>query len=344
MSGGGIKGKFGGFTEALLAASGSEAKPGTRKEKGSAATAAPIPLMRLEAATEEMVRRQESLEAEFGDRLRTVEEERDRLRAQVAAGKAIELQISDLRPSQFQTGGLDERRVSSLVDNLRENPLNSPIVVRRVGESIEIIAGHHRVEAFKRLGKDSIAAVFSEVEDEVAAGLVFFDNLISPRLADLAKFRGYNQLKQMMGSAATAEDLAKRSGESVAVVKKLMLFARLPEGSLEIIERNPDAIGYTVVATLVQHGAEKADRVLECLELLVQGKLRTTAVAGFMMERARKQTVKAQETVVKRGKHVFARVVVNQGRISISLKNTDATEGIAKEVADLLERAAKAKS
>lgn len=343
MSGGGIKGKFGGFTEALLAASGGDGKAMPKREKGSAATAAPIPLMRLEAVTEEMVRRQERLEAEFGERLRTVEAERDRLKEQAAGGKAIELSLSDLTASRFQTGELDERRVGSLVDNLQQNPLNSPIVVRRVGETIEIISGHHRVEAFKRLGMEKIPAVFSEVEDEVAAGLVFFDNLISPRLADLAKFRGYNQLKQMTGGSATAEDLAKRSGESVAVVKKLMLFGRLPEGSLEIIERNPDAVGYTVVATLVQYGAEKAERVRECLELLVEGKLRTTAVAGFMQERTRNAGAKPQETVVKRGKQVFARVLVNQGRISISLKNAESTEAIAKEVADLLEKVAKSK-
>lgn len=343
MSGGGIRGKFGGFTEALLAASGSDGKQGAKREKGSAATAAPIPLMRLEAATEEMVRRQASLEEEFGERLRTVEAERDRLREQAVSGKAIELRLTDLSPSRFQTGGLDERRVGSLVDNLQQNPLNSPIVVRRVGDVIEIIAGHHRVEAFRRMGKETIPAVFSDVEDEVAAGLVFFDNLISPRLADLAKFRGYHQLKEMTGGVATADELAMRSGESVAVVKKLMLFGRLPPGALEIIDRNPDAVGYTVVAALVQYGAEKAERVLECLDLLVQGKLRTSAVAGFMQERTRKPATKAQETVVKRGKHVFARVMVNQGRISISLKNAEATDAIAKEVAELLQKAAKLK-
>jgi ParB family chromosome partitioning protein len=76
--------------------------------------------------------------------------------------------------------GLDE-----LADSLQEHGLLQPIVVRRVPGGYELIAGHRRLEAWKRLGKTEITAVVRDETDEQAYILTLVENLqredLSPR-------------------------------------------------------------------------------------------------------------------------------------------------------------------
>jgi ParB family chromosome partitioning protein len=89
------------------------------------------------------------------------------------------IQPSPRNPRQ-DIGDVDE-----LTDSLRAHGLLQPIVVRRTGAGYELIAGHRRYEAARRLGWTEIAAVVRDETDEQAYILTLVENLqredLSPR-------------------------------------------------------------------------------------------------------------------------------------------------------------------
>jgi ParB family chromosome partitioning protein len=104
-------------------------------------------------------------------------------------------------------------------EHLANNELTTPIVVRPSSTAtgkFEIIAGHHRVEAFKQLGRTEIEATIRQMDDQEAQKRIFFDNLMAPDLPDFEKYKGFAALRKCTGQSYDA--LAKDAGISKALV------------------------------------------------------------------------------------------------------------------------------
>ena len=71
----------------------------------------------------------------------------------------IEADIDRLEPNDFQPrGSVDDGRLQELAQSIRANGIIQPIVVRRVGDRFQIIAGERRWRAAKVAGENSWSA------------------------------------------------------------------------------------------------------------------------------------------------------------------------------------------
>lgn len=78
-------------------------------------------------------------------------------------------------------------RFDDMVESIRTNGILVPIIVRRVGEIFEILAGHNRVNAAKAAGMNEVPAIILEnISDEDALVYVVETNLIQRSFADMA--------------------------------------------------------------------------------------------------------------------------------------------------------------
>ena len=71
----------------------------------------------------------------------------------VTSVKLAGLILSDSRP-------IDDEAVARLADSMATLGTIAPIMVRLQGEAIHVVAGQHRTEAARRLGWETIAAIF----------------------------------------------------------------------------------------------------------------------------------------------------------------------------------------
>lgn len=86
---------------------------------------------------------------------------------------------------------VDAQAVLALAESINEQGLLSPITVRRCQRSrsgqmspaFEVIAGLHRVKAFRRLGRDKIPAIIVEADDLHAELLMIDENLLRNNLS-----------------------------------------------------------------------------------------------------------------------------------------------------------------
>ena len=72
------------------------------------------------------------------------------------------LPLEDVLPNRFQPRiKFSEESIEELANSIREHGVIQPIVVRRIGDKYEIIAGERRYKASQLAGKDTIPAIIT---------------------------------------------------------------------------------------------------------------------------------------------------------------------------------------
>ena len=70
------------------------------------------------------------------------------------------LNINEIKPNRSQPRlDFDDESIKALSSSIKENGLIHPIVVRKMDDGYEIIAGERRYRASSMLGKDTIEAI-----------------------------------------------------------------------------------------------------------------------------------------------------------------------------------------
>lgn len=88
--------------------------------------------------------------------------------------------LQKLRPySKHPFKAYNEEKLTALAESIARDGLQQPVIVRRIDgiPGWEILAGHNRVEAMRRLCKTDIPAIVRELDDKQAALVVVTTNL-----------------------------------------------------------------------------------------------------------------------------------------------------------------------
>lgn len=257
--------------------------------------------------------------AQFSAGYQQLEAELERRRA--SEGQALRLPLDALQPSPFQTGGLQPERVAALARNLAENRLNTPIVVRQGAQGDEIVAGHHRVAAYRQLGRDQIEAVRVTLSDDEARALVFFDNLLAPDLSDYHKYLGFAQLKRATGM--TLEALSRKAGLSKSQVASLLSFERLPQEALSLVEAHPHAVGAKLAETLGRWAQERPDAVVEAVRQVTQGQIKQSQAVAWVSGAAQAAPQSDAPVLIRQGRQVFAQLHGRGAQLTLKFATED---------------------
>ena len=100
--------------------------------------------------------------------------------------------ISPMANNPF--GVRDDEDMEALVESIRQFGVLNPIIVRerrKFGDKYEIVSGHRRYEACKRLGKFDIPVIVRELDDDEAVLTMIDSNLHRERLLPSEKAFAY---------------------------------------------------------------------------------------------------------------------------------------------------------
>lgn len=263
----------------------------------------------------------------------------EELKKQKASG--VQLRLSQLRPSPYQRGGLVESRVVALMGNLEKNPLSSPVVVRATAEDdvYELVAGHHRAEAFRRLNRSEISAVVRELSDDEAERVVFYDNLFAPELTDYDKYLGFAARKASRGY--TQEQLAQEAGVPQSVVSRLLSIEKLPAAAQAFIKENAHQPGISarLFQSLTPLSDSHPERVVEAVQRVAQGRLNVLAAADWVTTTEKPAPAPASKMVFKRGKQRYAEMRSRGAQVVISFASEAEARECNERLLELLQRA-----
>lgn len=144
------------------------------------------------------------------------------------SGAAIEIPLSKIDANPFQPRReFDAAEIKQLAGSLSEHQLIQPILVRKLGERFEIIAGERRVRAARELGWSTITAVLRECSDRETAEIAIVENLLRKDLNPIEKAHSF--VRYLDEHNSTQEELAKRIGIDRSTIANLTRLLELPE-------------------------------------------------------------------------------------------------------------------
>jgi len=141
-----------------------------------------------------------------------------------------EVDIDRLAPNDFQPrASLDDARLHELAQSIRANGMIQPIVVRRVGDRFQIIAGERRWRAAKIAGLQRVPIVVRDLTagEKSELELALVENIQREDLNPIDEALAYRRLADQFH--LTQEEIAAAVGKDRASIANHLRLLKLPD-------------------------------------------------------------------------------------------------------------------
>jgi ParB family transcriptional regulator, chromosome partitioning protein len=137
------------------------------------------------------------------------------------AGHAREVPIDQVVPSPLQPRThFIEAPLDELVESIRQHGIIQPLIVRKVADKYELIAGERRWRASQKLGLKTVPVIEREASDRDVLEMALIENLQREDLNPIEEASGYIRLAREF--SMKQEEIASRVGKSRASVANAM--------------------------------------------------------------------------------------------------------------------------
>lgn len=194
-----------------------------------------------------------------------------------------EIPVHLIEPSPYQARReMPTEQLNELAESIRSEGLLQPIVVRKVGEKFQLIAGERRWRAFQLLKIKSIPARIVEASNASSHRMGLIENLQREGLNPIEEAHGYASL--IRDFDLTQESAAEQVGKGRATVANSLRLLSLDSDLQGYVAKNMLSVGHAKVLLGVEDAAQRAmlgRRVIEeGLSVRVTEKLAVTAKAS----------------------------------------------------------------
>ena len=142
--------------------------------------------------------------------------------------EVFELNINDIMPNRFQPREIfDEQALNELALSIKEHGVIQPIIVRKIGDKYEIIAGERRYRASQLAGKTTIPALVRDIDDKETAKIALLENLQRSDLTPIEEAKTYQTILKL--DNITQDELAANLGKSQSTVANKLRLLNLAE-------------------------------------------------------------------------------------------------------------------
>ena len=125
--------------------------------------------------------------------------------------------IDYIIPNRFQPRlTFDEKSLNELASSIKEHGIIQPLVLRRLGDKYEIIAGERRYKAAQLAGLTEVPAIISNIDDNKSAEIALVENVQRRNLNSLEEAKSYKKILDKEG--LTQDELAKKIGVSQSTI------------------------------------------------------------------------------------------------------------------------------
>jgi ParB family chromosome partitioning protein len=191
------------------------------------------------------------------------------------------LPLDALDPSPYQARiAYPEEDLRSLAASIQKDGVLEPILVRKVQNRYQLVAGWGRVQACKLAGKLEIPAIVGDYSDEDAARIGLVENLRRRDLNPVEKARGIKAL--MDRCHLTQEEAAKELNTTRDTVAQSLRLLTFPPELQELVSRD------TISQSHAEELARLADHptvLKEAIDVVVKGQLNRAETIEIVKER-----------------------------------------------------------
>lgn len=167
-----------------------------------------------------------------------------------------EILIEKISASPYQARKeFSEEQIAQLADSIVSEGLIQPIVVRKMQEGYELIAGERRLRACKKIGLKRITAIVQTSSDSASAVSGLIENL---QRSDLNPMEEANGIASLIANfKLTQEAVSKRIGKSRTAVTNSLRLLSLPVEIQSLISQGLLSQGHAKVLMSLDDAAHQ---------------------------------------------------------------------------------------
>ncbi|RFU44463.1 ParB/RepB/Spo0J family partition protein [Paraburkholderia sp. DHOC27] len=333
-----LKEKMAAKTAAIAGPSGNRPPASTAPKTGPGQFLAAMPI--LAEKEEELERANAALEASEATSASLREQLEQALSQGNPAGTAVMIPLSKLHEVPGRRRYMSPEKYAELRENIRNNDLINPVVVLpREDGDFDIWSGHHRTDAHRDDGRETVWCVLGKTSKASATAGAFYANLMQSDLTDYEKYVGFKNILAENPRLTQAE-LAEQSGVSAGTVSKLMAFEQLPELVLSQLKDHPALIGFNsgyALAVLTKEG--KGEQVIAAVGRLAKGEIdQAQAVKQASATPVVKaKAPKATGAKIKVGKDVYCDLRTARNVVRLQFQSDEEAAAVQGEIKAVLE-------
>lgn len=182
--------------------------------------------------------------------------------------EVVYLYLDDIIPNRFQPREIfEERPLKELAVSIKEHGVIQPIIVRKVNDKYEIIAGERRYKASALAGLTKIPAIVRDLDDKESSKVALLENLQRKNLNPIEEAKTYQKILEL--DQMTQEELAKTMGKSQSAVANKLRLLSLPEEIQEALLK--ENISERHARSLLN--IENSDKQKEMLKKVIENKM-----------------------------------------------------------------------
>lgn len=142
--------------------------------------------------------------------------------------------LHEIHPGKYQPRkNFDQNSLKELADSIKEKGILQPIIVRKIRNEYEIIAGERRWRAAQIAGFKSVPVIICDIKDSDAIAFSLIENIQRQDLNPIEEALALKRLTEEL--SITHEAVAKSIGKSRAVVTNTMRLLNLAEPVQEML-------------------------------------------------------------------------------------------------------------
>lgn len=140
---------------------------------------------------------------------------------------ALSLPLDQIQPNPLQPREVfDPERLTELAQSIRENGIIQPLIVRRVGDGYQLIAGERRWRAAKLAMLSHVPAVIQDFADERLMEITLIENIQREDLNPIEVAHAFDRLNKEYH--LSHDQIAQRTGKDRSTITNLLRLLKLP--------------------------------------------------------------------------------------------------------------------
>jgi len=142
--------------------------------------------------------------------------------------KVVYLSNNDILPNRFQPRKyFDEEEIMQLSESIKEHGVINPVIVRKLGDKYELVAGERRYKANILAGNDDIPAIIMDVNDKESSEIAVVENIQRKDLNAIEEAISYKRILDI--GYMTQEQLAQKMGKSQSSIANKIRLLKLSD-------------------------------------------------------------------------------------------------------------------
>jgi ParB family chromosome partitioning protein len=133
-------------------------------------------------------------------------------------------------------------RLSELAQSIRANGIIQPLVLRKVGERYQLVAGERRWRAAKLAGVEHVPAVIQEIPDDRLLEITLIENIQREDLNPIETATAFDRLARELG--LNPEQIGNRTGKDRTTITNFVRLLQLPSDLQQLVSERRLSAGH----------------------------------------------------------------------------------------------------